>query len=202
MNADQYFYEKYPDTDNKLCGSTNGLNQKSTTCLAGSCQGVRFEAGDVMSVKDGVLVKDNAREAQDRHDRMVDEFTKGSNSKPTVSVKAPRRFETGATRDTDSGKLDFEGFLSPLVLERYAEYMHSHRTMADGSMRASDNWTKGIPLDVYMKSLWRHFFDLWKIHREVPTKDALEVVLCAVLFNVMGYLHETLKKKQTDAAGK
>jgi len=76
-----------------------------------------------------------------------------------------RRFDTGATRDTDEGKLDFEGFLSPLVLERYAQYMNKHRKQSDGKLRDSDNWQKGIPLKAYIKSLWRHFFDLWKIHR-------------------------------------
>src|SRR5262249_20215749 len=60
---------------------------------------------------------------------------------------AARIFKTGATRDTDTGKLDYEGFLSPLVLKRYAEYMHQHRVMKDGAMRASDNWQRGIPLD-------------------------------------------------------
>jgi len=28
-----------------------------------------------------------------------------------------RQFTTGATRDTSDGKLDYEGFISPLVLE-------------------------------------------------------------------------------------
>ena len=51
-----------------------------------------------------------------------------------------RTFDTGATRDTDSDKLDFDGFLSPLALEAFAEYMHRHRQVADGSLRASDNW--------------------------------------------------------------
>src|SRR5687768_4320669 len=36
---------------------------------------------------------------------------------------AMREFETGATRNLDNGKLDYEGFLSPLVMERFAEYM-------------------------------------------------------------------------------
>jgi len=34
-----------------------------------------------------------------------------------------RTFDTGATRDTEDGKLDYEGFLSGRVLKRYAEYM-------------------------------------------------------------------------------
>jgi len=106
-----------------------------------------------------------------------------------------REFETGATRNLDDDKLDFEGFLSPLVLERYAQYMNKHRTQADGAIRESDNWQKGIPLKAYMKSGYRHFFDWWKHHREIPAAEALEESLCALLFNVMGYLHEVLKRK-------
>jgi len=103
-----------------------------------------------------------------------------------------REFETGATRDTDEGKLDFEGFLSPIVLERYAQYMHKNRVQADGNLRASDNWQKGIPREAYMKSAWRHFFAWWKAWRrgDDGTEDA-----CALLFNVMGWIHETLKSE-------
>jgi hypothetical protein len=104
-----------------------------------------------------------------------------------------RQFETGATRDTAQDKFDFEGFLSPLVLERYAQYMHKHRKQSDGSLRDSDNWQKGIPKDVYMKSGYRHFFDWWKEHRGIASREGLEDALCAILFNVMGYLHEVLK---------
>ena len=32
-----------------------------------------------------------------------------------------RTFATGATRDTEVEKLDYEGFLSPVVLKAYAE---------------------------------------------------------------------------------
>lgn len=107
-----------------------------------------------------------------------------------------RTFETGATRDTDAGKLDFEGFLSPLVLERYAEYMDKNRRQRDGTYRDSDNWQKGIPLVAYAKSLWRHFFKFWKRHRGWEADESLEDSLCGVLFNASGYLHEELKAKQ------
>lgn len=113
-----------------------------------------------------------------------------------------RTFETGATRDTEEGKLDYEGFLSPLVLERYARYMDKHRQQSDGSLRDSDNWQKGIPLSAYMKSGWRHFFDWWMEHRGIPSREGLEDALCALLFNVMGYLHETLKAGQRSVAEK
>ncbi len=106
-----------------------------------------------------------------------------------------RKFETGATRNSDEGKYDYEGFISPLVLERYGEYMNKHRKQADGNLRDSDNWQKGIPRTAYMKSGWRHFVDWWKEHRGIPTKDGIEEAMFALLFNVMGYAHEYLKEK-------
>jgi hypothetical protein len=111
-----------------------------------------------------------------------------------VDTKASRAFSTGATRDTDEGKLDFEGFLSPLVIKRYAEHMHAARKMPDGTMRESDNWQKGIPTEVYMKSMWRHFFAVWQSHR--GNSGDIETELSALLFNVSGMLHEILKAKQ------
>lgn len=116
--------------------------------------------------------------------------------------KEMRQFSTGATRNCDKNKNDYEGFLSPLFLEAFGDYMHSHRIQADGEMRASDNWQKGIELPVYIKSLWRHFFDLWKIHRGLKAfspEDGHDVTAeeacCAMMFNVQGYCHEMLKKK-------
>ena len=107
-----------------------------------------------------------------------------------------RDFATGATRNSDEGKYDYEGFLSPLVLERYGEYMNKHRKQADGKLRDSDNWQKGIPLPAYMKSGFRHFFDWWKEHRGIPTQEGIEEALMALLFNVIGYAHEYLKAKR------
>lgn len=110
-----------------------------------------------------------------------------------------REFETGATRDGDTNKYDYEGFLSPLVIERFGAYMHKHRQQADGKLRDSDNWQKGIPLDAYMKSGWRHFIDWWKNHRSADSAkdaDAVEEALCALIFNAQGYLHEVLKARR------
>lgn len=112
-----------------------------------------------------------------------------------MDKKEIRQFDTGATRDTDNGKYDYEGFLSPLVLERYGEYMNKHRKQSDGNLRDSDNWQKGIPKTAYMKSGFRHFVDWWKEHRNITTKDGIEEALCALMFNTMGYLHEYLKEK-------
>ena len=109
-----------------------------------------------------------------------------------------RTFDTGATRDTDETKPDYEGFLSPLAIKRFGEYMTLHRKQADGKLRASDNWQKGIPLETYIKSLCRHVEDLKLHHDGYPgqaTDPDVESVLSASLFNVQGYLHETVKAR-------
>ena len=111
----------------------------------------------------------------------------------TTGKTTIRKFVSGATRNSEEGKLDFEGFLSPLVIRRYAEYLHSHRKLEDGSMRDSDNWQNGMPLSVYMKSGFRHFMDWWGYHRRWLHGNTLEDVLCGVIFNASGYLHEYLK---------
>lgn len=110
-----------------------------------------------------------------------------------------RTFKTGAYRDTDANKPDYEGFLSPLVIEEFGNYMTKHRKQSNGKIRDSDNWQKGIPKSQYMKSLFRHFHQLWMLHRGHPIKDekgnriTIIDAACGVMFNVMGYLHEHLK---------
>ncbi|RLG10713.1 hypothetical protein DRN73_07140 [Candidatus Pacearchaeota archaeon] len=107
-----------------------------------------------------------------------------------------RTFKSGATRDDDESKNDYEGFLSPIVIKRYADYMTKHRVQADGKLRKSDNWQKGIPKDAYIKSGYRHFMDWWLEHRGYKSREGLEDALCALLFNVQGYLFEVLKEKE------
>ncbi len=118
-----------------------------------------------------------------------------------------REFSSGANRDSEAGKLDYEGFLSPLAFARYAQYMHGHRTLKDGTLRASDNWQKGIPRSAYMKSLWRHLIKVWEWHRKdlggcadacLVSEETLEDALCGVIFNAMGYLHEVEKEKRDE----
>lgn len=111
-----------------------------------------------------------------------------------------RQFSSGAIRNSAQDKPDFEGFLSPEVIDAYGQYMHKHRKLPDGSLRDSDNWQKGIPQDQYMKSLWRHLIQVWQIHRrgkaihwDTGESVDLKEALCAVIFNAMGMLHEELK---------
>ena len=104
-----------------------------------------------------------------------------------------RTFDTGATRDTINKKLQLAGYLSPLVLKRFGEYMLKHQLLPDGTQRASDNWKRGIPKAVYLDSLIRHVLDIWLEHEGEPSRDGLEEALMGALFNIQGYAHEHLK---------
>lgn len=107
-----------------------------------------------------------------------------------------RQFETGATRSSDTDKPDFEGFMNPLVVERFGEYMHFHRHLPDGSLRESDNWQKGIPQEQLIKSGLRHVHDWWMYQRGFKTRELIEDSLCAILFNVSAYLLRLLKDRE------
>lgn len=114
-----------------------------------------------------------------------------------------REFESGATRDDNEGKLDFEGALSPAVLREFALYMEEHGHLPDGGWRPSDNWQKGIPQDELMKSLMRHVFDLWMLHRgysPVRPEDGHEVdwfdALGGAFFNLQAYWLGTLEDER------
>jgi len=125
------------------------------------------------------------------------------NPKDAVGV---RTADTGATRDVNTTKFSYDGFLSPFTLREFAEYMHRHRTQADGSLRSSDNWQKGMPVEWYRDSMWRHFMDVWCILRGHPdlagqatdqTPPDIMEALCGLYFNVGGLIHEISKKRRT-----
>lgn len=116
-----------------------------------------------------------------------------------------RTFETGATRDTDNTKPDYEGYYTPRVIHCFGEYMTKNRHLKDGSLRDSDNWQKGMPREVYMKSLWRHFHATWWEHRRwlngepEYNRSALIEDLCGVIFNAQGMLDTVLKEIEQEA---
>ncbi len=110
-----------------------------------------------------------------------------------------RKFKTGATRDSNDGKHDYEGFFSPLVIKAYGRYMHKHRHQSDGTLRDSDNWQKGFGDDhfkVCIKSLWRHFLDLWFEHRGLKSREGIDDALNGIMFNVMAYYHQILVNRK------
>ena len=107
---------------------------------------------------------------------------------------AERTFSTGANRDELTGKPGYEGFLSPIVLWAYGQYMHRKQTLSSGKVREPDNWQKGMERDVYMDSLLRHVIDLWLYHRGFGehATDSLDDCLAGLFFNTQGYWFETL----------
>ena len=114
-----------------------------------------------------------------------------------------RTFETGATRNLSTTKINPAKALSPLVIQRYSEYMRDMRKQKDGTLRADDNWQKGISLESFVESGQRHSLHWWMIdagHKYLSEDDGHEIdveeACCALMFNVMGYLHESLKAKR------
>lgn len=114
-----------------------------------------------------------------------------------------RTFETGANRDLDDGKVNYLECLSPLVIEAYGEYILNCSVMKDGTRRSCDNWKKGIPLKSFIESGFRHFKDAWKLYGGYMNENEIDLtenerqkkvvkLLCGVLFNVNGFLHEIL----------
>ena len=114
----------------------------------------------------------------------------------TIDDGIMRTFDTGATRTSAEGKIEYARFFSPAVLRRYAEYLNEHRAQADGKLRDPDNWKKGIPKQNYMDSMARHFWEVWEHHtgeRPLASKP-LQDAICALMFNCMGYLFEDLRE--------
>ncbi len=107
-----------------------------------------------------------------------------------------RTFESGAIRSALGNKLQYSGYLNPLVLKRYAEYMKKHQTLPDGSQRAADNWQLGCgELKNILDSKDRHDMDV-KLHIGGYSKEAtedLEESLCAVMFNTMAMLKQVME---------
>lgn len=114
-----------------------------------------------------------------------------------------REFKTGATRDSDEGKLKVEGFISAIVDHRFSQYMNVHRKQADGKLRDPDNWQKGIEVETYVDSLVRHTLDLrlhWDGFPQCAVEEDIENVVCAIIFNAHGMLHELVKKRLVQVA--
>jgi hypothetical protein len=126
------------------------------------------------------------------HEERLEFFSSNHADDRTVRV-----FSTGATRSPLGDKLQYEGYLNPLVLKRYAEYMKKHQVQSDGTERSADNWQRSIPLESLMDSGWRHFEDWWMYHRGYTAEMAedIEEALCAVMFNTMAYLKQVMEQR-------
>jgi len=110
-----------------------------------------------------------------------------------------RQFKTGANRDTNQNKLEFARFLSPIVVQRYAEYMNKNRFLSNGDIRDPDNWQKLFGKNhqqVCLDSLMRHVMDVWLENDGYESREGMEDALCGIIFNAMAILYKIEHDKQ------
>lgn len=123
---------------------------------------------------------------------------------------AHRKFKTGAVRASAKGKPSVTDYSDPLVEWRFNRYM-----MAAEKKYGRGNWKKGIPLEEYLRSLFRHAIKLWieiEYGDEIPGdwenkwSGQLQAWLgplkdlekgydhpCGVRFNINGLMREQIK---------
>src|SRR3990167_1622212 len=111
-----------------------------------------------------------------------------ANYRYPVDYRLPVLYAHPCTRQIYAWQL--EGFISPVAMRRFAEYMDGHRVQADGSLRDSDNWQAGFPRRQTIKSLVRHAWDLWYEWRRGKDEVVMVDLLCAVIFNAQSLLLE------------
>lgn len=113
-----------------------------------------------------------------------------------------RTFASGANRNSAEGKLEYYGFSHPLVETSFAQYMHHHRKLEDGTLRDSDNWWKGFPDRVIIESLLRHIQDIKLLYAgydvtENGNKVDLEEAINGAKFNLNALMLDILKNTKT-----
>ena len=99
--------------------------------------------------------------------------------RPVKDSGRRRGFESGAVRDAEGGKVE-PGLVSPLFLERLGWRMSGGAEKYDPR-----NWEKGMPLDTYWRSLWRHLVEFGR-------GDGGEDHLAGAAFNLMALMHTEL----------
>ena len=205
------FEPKEESEMNKSCGDCGQFDLHAN----GNCKVVGYGTRSINHACDRFEEKQPKKESEMTHETVDAEWVQDGvlgvkDTEPVAEEVAEvlagaviRTFDTGATRDTAQGKLDYVKALSPIVLRRYVQYLDKHRLQPDGSYRDFDNWKKGIPQETYRSSQGRHFFDDWLLSEGYATEDNhgpvtdIEDVLCAELFNIQGRLREILKARLT-----
>ena len=109
--------------------------------------------------------------------------------------------DTGATRNSNVGKINYQGALSPVVLEAYGKYIEKHSLLPDGTIRNNKNWQKlfGTPQEhreVCIESAWRHFIDILMEHDGYESRDGIDEALGGLMFNIQAYWFSILKERR------
>lgn len=104
--------------------------------------------------------------------------------------KLVTEFDTGAIRDAQDGKPDFIETLSYSALRRYIGYMTEKK-----KKYGAGNFKKGIPIESYEKSLMRHIDKYMRNKYENGDDEKAEDHLSAMVFNILGIMHEEEQDK-------
>jgi hypothetical protein len=100
------------------------------------------------------------------------------------------KFPTGAIRDDVTGKEDYTETISWTAFKRYAQYMTSKK-----SRYGVGNFKKGIPIPSYEQSLVRHLQKYMANKYEGGTIEKDDDHLSAMVFNILGIIHEEEREK-------
>lgn len=98
-------------------------------------------------------------------------------------------FKTGAIRDSQEGKNDWTETISWTALNRYAGYMTGKK-----AKYGAGNFKKGIDITSYEQSLIRHWHKYFVNKYEKGNEEPGEDHLAAMLFNVLGIMHEEMRQ--------
>lgn len=114
-----------------------------------------------------------------------------------------RTSSTGANRNSAEGKVNYQGALSPLVIEAYGKYIQKHAILPDGTVRDNKNWQKLFGThkehrQICIESAWRHFLDLLKEHDGYDSRDGIDEALGGLMFNIQAYWFSILKEKEEE----
>lgn len=101
------------------------------------------------------------------------------------------KFNTGAIRDTQSGKEDYIETISWRAMKRYAQYMTGKK-----AKYGAGNFKKGIPIESYEQSLVRHLQKYLANKYEGGTTEKEEDHIAAMVFNLFGIMHEECSTSQ------
>jgi DNA-directed RNA polymerase specialized sigma24 family protein len=93
-------------------------------------------------------------------------------------------FDTGAVRDR-GGKEDYVETVSFSALKRFAEYMTAKK-----EVYGEGNWRKGIPIESYEESLFRHVQKYFANKYEGAGLEPETDHLAGAFFNLQGIMHE------------
>ena len=104
-------------------------------------------------------------------------------------MKKVTKFTSGAIRDVQDGKEDYIETISWTAFRRYAQYMTGKK-----KKYGEGNFKLGIPVESYEKSLVRHLVKYLTNKYENGNLEKEEDHLSAMVFNILGIMHEQERK--------